>query len=49
MAMGYCRTCGKLVAITPGQMKYAGAREQWWYPVAHDAGGKLCSGSKKGI
>ena len=49
MALGYCKTCHKLVPISPGPRKWDnGSKEQWWYPAAHDgADGKLCPGEKR--
>lgn len=48
MALGYCLSCAKLVAIKPGPQKY-GSRERYWCPVEHDADGKPCAGAKRGI
>lgn len=46
--MGYCKVCGKLVPIRPGELKYPqmtvrGASvhvhvpmQRWWWPSRHD-------------
>ena len=49
MALGYCLTCERLVAIRQGPQK-PGRRERWWFPVEHDdQDGKPCKGEKRGI
>lgn len=49
MALGYCKTCDKLVSIRPGPYRW-GSRERYWLPVEHeDADGKRCPGVKRGL
>lgn len=48
MALGYCTTCNRLVSIRCG--KPARVDRRWdWYPVPHEADGKLCDGDKRAI
>ncbi len=47
MALGYCKTCDKLVPILPGPQKW-GTRERTWYPVQHERPeGGDCPGRKR--
>lgn len=50
MALGYCKVCDRLLAITQGPFKFPGSRERAWYPVDHDGpDGRPCPGRKRGI
>lgn len=49
MAMGWCKTCDRLVFIKPGPQKW-GSRERRWFPVDHDdEKGQPCPGTKRDL
>ncbi len=46
MALGYCPTCDRLVAITPGSQKW-GTRERTWHTTEHERpDGTRCNNRK---
>lgn len=53
MALGYCKGCGKLVAIVANGAAYPDrpdSRQQRWFPVEHqDEDGKPCDGIRKSL
>jgi hypothetical protein len=46
--LAVCPICDQLVRVIPGTYKGEG-RQQWWWPLPHDADGKPCEGSKRAI